>query len=361
MPESIAYDSGTLWSLFGLVCLSLLSVIFLFPRLITLVLSVFSLTQIKQVYQTVIAPYYSRLGLVCLLIVFDLILQTISSWLWFNYLEILVGMVLIILISWLGLNIFNDIFKLYLLNSIVESRGKFNSELLIVSKSLVNIAIVVVVILIFAQVHHVNLIGLFASLGISGLAIAFAAQKTLEQILGGIVLYLDRPFFVNDYIGLPDGTFGKVESIGLRSTRIRTSGKGTLVIVPNSSLTQINIENYTGAKKIISLINIIFDRIIPEVERAFITQIVIDSTNNIFGIDSRNTEVSFKEIVNDKQIKVTKIQINFIILGSGKVSLELRQQLLDLAKQKLDRELKQYGIPFILEDKIINIDSPITI
>lgn len=358
---SEAIDTGSFWGLFGLVAFSLLSALFLFPRLITLVLTLFSLTKIKEAYQTIVRPYYSRLGLICILIVLDLALLTVANIIWFKYLEIIVGVVLVILISWLGCNIFQDIFETYLLDSIVQSRGRFNSELLIVSKSLVNIAIVFVVIFIFAQAHRVNLVGLFASLGISGLAIAFAAQKTLEQILGGIVLYLDRPFFVDDYIGLPDGTFGKVESIGLRSTRIRTSGKGTVVIVPNSSLTQINIENYTGAKKIISLINIIFEQVIPESEKAFIRQIIINSTDNIYGIDFRNTEVIFKETTNDIKDKVTKVQINFIILGSGKVSLELRQQLLDIAKQKLSKELKKYGIGFVLEDQTINIDSPITI
>lgn len=74
-------------------------------------------------------------------------------------------------------------------------------------------------------------------------------KKTLEQLLGGVVIYLDRPFVLDDYIGLPDGTFGRVESIGLRSTKIRVSGKGTLMVIPNSSLTQTNIENFTGAKK----------------------------------------------------------------------------------------------------------------
>ena len=320
MPEAI--DRETLWSLFGIVIFALLSAIFLFPRLVALVLSLLSLTNFQEAYQVIVRPYYSRLGLICILIVLDLTLLTISQLVWFKSLEIIVGLILVILISWLGSNLFKDIFNTYLLDSIVQSRGRFNSELLIVSKSLVNIAIVFVVIFIFAQVHQVNLVGLFASLGISGLAIAFAAQKTLEQILGGVVLYLDRPFFVDDYIGLPDGTFGKVESIGLRSTRIRTSGKGTVVIVPNSSLTQVNIENYTGAKKIISLINIVFEQTIPESETAFIRQIIINSTNNIYGIDFRNTEVIFKEITNEQNNKVTKVQINFIILGSGKVSLE---------------------------------------
>lgn len=356
-----AIDTESLWELFGLVVMALLSAIFLFSRLITLVLTRLSLSQIKKVYQTIVRPYYSCLGLICISIILDLSLLNISQSIWFRCLEIVVSILLAILIIWLGCNIFKDIFDTYLLDTIVQSRGRFNSELLIVSKSLVNIAIAFVVIFIFAQVHHVNLVGLFASLGISGLAIAFAAQKTLEQILGGVVLYLDRPFFVDDYIGLPDGTFGKVESIGLRSTRIRTSGKGTVVIVPNSSLTQVNIENYTGAKKIISLINILFEQVIPESEKAFIRQIIINSTNNIYGIDFRNTEVVFQEITKERQNKATKVQINFIILGSGKVSLELRQQLLDLAKQKLNKELEKYGIGFILEDKTINIDSPITI
>ncbi len=55
-------------------------------------------------------------------------------------------------------------------------------------------------VLIFAEIHQINLIGLFASLGIGGLAIAFAAQKTLEQLLGTVVLYLDRPYLPGEYI-----------------------------------------------------------------------------------------------------------------------------------------------------------------
>ena len=214
---------------------------------------------------------------------------------------------------------------------------------------------------IFAQTHQLNLVGLLASLGIGGLAIAFAAQKTLEQLLGGIVIYLDRPFVVDDYIGLPDGTFGKVESIGLRSTRIRTSGKGTVIIAPNSSLTEVNIENYTRAKKVISLIYITFTQAIPESEQAFIRQIIFESIQDLFGLDIRNTEVKFIEFSQGEKSNNTQVQINLFILGSGKLSMELRQQLLEIAKQNLSKELKKYGVAFELEAKTINIDSPITI
>ncbi len=136
---------------------------------------------------------------------------------------------------------FKQFFDFYLLEAAIKSGRKVSSELLLLTKLLANVVIVVIATVIFAETHHINILGLVASLGIGGLAIAFAAQKTLEQVLGGVVIYLDRPFTIDDYIGLPDGTFGRVESIGLRSTKIRTSGKGTLMIVPNSSLTELNI------------------------------------------------------------------------------------------------------------------------
>ena len=361
MPQTITIERGTLWTIVGLTSVFLVVSFWVLPRLIGWGITAFSSPQIKEVYQTIIPPYYSQLGLASLLIIGDLILLSIAQSIWLKFIELPIGITLVILLSWLGYKIFQQIFNTYLLDAAVKNRGRFDSELLIISKFLVNTAITLVIVLIFAQTHNFNLVGLFASLGIGGLAIAFSAQKTLEQLLGGIVIYLDRPFVVDDYIGLPDGTFGKVESIGLRSTRIRTSGKGTVIIAPNSSLTQVNIENYTRAKKVISLIYITFYQAIPESEQAFIRQIIFESTKDIFGVDIRNTEVKFIELGQGNKSKNTQVQISFFILGSGKLSMDLRQQLLDIAKQNLSKELKKYGVGFELEEKTINIDSPITI
>ncbi len=249
----------------------------------------------------------------------------------------------------------------YLLNAAFKSGQKISSEFLILFKWVANLIIILLAILIYAQTHQINVLGLLTSLGIGGLAVAFAAQKTLEQILGGIVIYLDRPFVIDDYIGLPDGTFGRVESIGLRSTRIRTSGKGTVMIVPNSSLTQVNIENFTGAKKVMSILYLTFYREVSNEERALIRRVIIESTNDIFGIDSRNTEVTFKNIKNGTDSNKTQAQIAFFILGSGDVSMELRRQFLDLATQSITQSLKEYGIAFDIEEPTIYVDSPITI
>ncbi len=87
-----------------------------------------------------------------------------------------------------------------------------------------------------------------AGLGVAGLAVSFALQKSLEDIFAGISLTLDRNFKIGDVIKLPDGTAGKILDIGLRSTKL-LNWDNEMVIIPNSSLAQatfINFEQPTG-------------------------------------------------------------------------------------------------------------------
>lgn len=85
---------------------------------------------------------------------------------------------------------------------------------------------------------------LLAGLGIGGLAVALAAQDTLANILGTVVVLSDKPFRVGDWV-LVDGQEGVVETVGFRSTRIRTFSK-SLIIVPNKLLTEQRIENWSA-------------------------------------------------------------------------------------------------------------------
>lgn len=312
------------------------------------------------IYHRLIAPDLLLVFLILLVGISDLALiyLPLNYWWWLG--ETALGLLLGIFLILFGTRFFARLFDRYLLDTAIQSRQKVNSELLNVTKAIANGLLIVIVVIIFAQVHRFNIVGLLASLGVGGLAIAFAAQKTLEQILGGIVIYLDRPFVVDDYIALPDGIFGRVESIGMRSTKIRTSGKGTLVIVPNSALASINIENYTSAKKVISLVYLTFNRVIEDTEKAFVRQIILESTNDILGIDPRSTEVRFQQI--DRQNhNITQAQINFFILGSGDVSMDLRKQVLEIANQNINRQLTEFGVEFSIEERSLNVDSPITI
>jgi MscS family membrane protein len=82
---------------------------------------------------------------------------------------------------------------------------------------------------------------LVAGLGIGGLALALAGQKTVENLFGAFSIGVDQPFRVGDTIAV-EGVTGQVESIGLRSTRIRTAER-SLVTIPNGKLADMRIES----------------------------------------------------------------------------------------------------------------------
>lgn len=94
-----------------------------------------------------------------------------------------------------------------------------------------------------------NMSTALAGLGIGGLAIGFGAQKTIENLFGGLSVLGDEVFRVGDVCRFGDRT-GVVEDIGLRSTRIRTEER-TLVAIPNGTVATINLENLTRRDKIL--------------------------------------------------------------------------------------------------------------
>ncbi len=94
----------------------------------------------------------------------------------------------------------------------------------------------------------INLTAVLTGLGVGGIAIAFAAQKTLENLFGGIMIASDQPIRVGDYCRAGEYS-GTVENIGLRSTRIRTIDR-TMVSVPNGQLSMMSLENFAMRDKI---------------------------------------------------------------------------------------------------------------
>src|SRR5215469_4879165 len=94
-----------------------------------------------------------------------------------------------------------------------------------------------------------NMSTALAGLGIGGLAIGFGAQKTIENLFGGVSVLGDEVFRVGDVCRFGDRT-GVVEDIGLRSTRIRTDER-TLLAIPNGTVATINLENLSRREKIL--------------------------------------------------------------------------------------------------------------
>lgn len=107
--------------------------------------------------------------------------------------------------------------------------------------------IVVLALSVILQEWEYDINGFIAGLGLSGLAIALAAQQTLSNLFGGVVIITDKPFSIGDWILTPS-VEGTVEDINFRSTKVRTFAQA-LVTVPNSTLANEPITNWTRMGK----------------------------------------------------------------------------------------------------------------
>ncbi|MBD1881130.1 mechanosensitive ion channel domain-containing protein [Coleofasciculus sp. FACHB-T130] len=334
------------------------------PGISKLIVRRFASEKVTSIYEDLIEPIKHLFRVAGTFILISLSLTWIEDYQsLYKLIKPFVDLAVIISVAWLISRLFRQFIRIYG----IDILGKFSrdfDELILVIETLVNVAIGFIAILAFAQSQQFNLVGLMASLGIGGLAVAFAAQKTLEQLLGTIVLYLDRPFVPGDYIRLPSignvpgGLFGRVESIGLRSTKIRTAAKSTLYIVPNSTLANLEIENVTMGKKVMVLLYLDFFQLLEDREQALVQQVINQSTDSVFGIDPGSTNIT---LMNNAEKQTTRARVTFFILGSSENSIQLRKHLLELANEKISKHLLEYGIEFKMQEPTIYVESPVTI
>ena len=148
--------------------------------------------------------------------------------------------------TWLCVRLIDIVSKLKQSRLTVTSSSKVS--LLQLVEKLSKILVVIIGGLVVLYITGINIAAALTGLGIGGIAIAFAAQKTLENLFGGIMIISDQPVRVGDFCRAGDH-LGTVESIGLRSTRIRTL-KRTVVSVPNGQLAAMSLENFAMRDKI---------------------------------------------------------------------------------------------------------------
>ena len=115
------------------------------------------------------------------------------------------------------------------------------------------VAMWAIVILTAANELGINVTGIVAALGIFGLAVAFAAQDTMENVIAGIFIIIDRPFREGERILLPKklggiySSWGDVVEIGLRTTHVRSTD-GVLLTIPNKLLTKDAVANFSHSE-----------------------------------------------------------------------------------------------------------------
>lgn len=144
-------------------------------------------------------------------------------------------------IAWL-LYCMAEVIDCWIMGAVSKTESKLDDMLAPMIRKSLRISIIILAAVQIAQVlSDKPITSLLAGLGVGGLAVALAAQDTIKNLFGSMVIFADKPFEVGDRI-VVDGFDGPVEEVGFRSTRIRTL-EGHLITVPNAELANKNIQN----------------------------------------------------------------------------------------------------------------------
>jgi MscS family membrane protein len=173
------------------------------------------------------------------------------------------GLILVVAgaLTYLTIKVLNLLLDIWKRRSVPEGDRKFDEQLFSVIRKSVNIFVIVVATLVTAQNMGINITAAITSLSIGGLAVGLAAQDTLANLFGAVAVFMDKPFRVGDQIKL-DGAEGTVESVGLRSTRVRNP-EGHLQAVPNKTMGNAIITNITQRGSIRTVLNFAFPQTLP--------------------------------------------------------------------------------------------------
>ncbi len=156
---------------------------------------------------------------------------------------LLVAVRLFLMISmvWAAFRV-TDLISDWLSLQAAKTETKYDDLLVPMIKRTVKIFLTAIGLIYIANAFQIEILPLLTGLGIGGLAFAFAAKDTIENLFGSIAVILDRPFEIGDWVVVND-TEGTVEDLGFRSTRIRTF-YNSLVTVPNATLVRATVDNY---------------------------------------------------------------------------------------------------------------------
>lgn len=218
-----------------------------------------------------------------------------------------------------------------------------------IKKSLITIFVVFGVLMVVQSLGY-DVKALLAGLGIGGLAFALAAQDTLANVFGSIVVAIDQPFRIGDFVQI-GANAGAVEDIGLRSTKLRRADKA-LIVVPNKTVAAeavLNLSRFTG-RRAEQLLSLTYDSkpeqiegLVAEVRRILLAEAEIDPTSVlVFFRDFSASSLDVWVAYNSKSPDFVK-------------HMELRQRL----NLTFMRAVAARGLSFAFPTQTVQFDGPI--
>lgn len=181
--------------------------------------------------------------------------------------------------------------------------GKINTFMTSVTSTIVKIIVYIIASYLSLKEFGYDIGGIMAGLGLTGAVVALAAQDIVKQIFSGIMIFIDKPFEIGDWIEIGN-IEGTVEDIWIKSTKIRTI-EDAIVTVPNNSMTEANVINWGKIGKRVYRANL---KLSLETEERTVEKVL----NRIRFILKYNEDI-IKKSMNIQFNKIEKESLNIYI------------------------------------------------
>ena len=183
-----------------------------------------------------------------------------------------------------------------------------------------------------------NVAAALAGLGVAGIALGFAAQDSVANVISGVMIFWDKPFQVGDWIET-EGEYGKVTEITLRSTRIRTM-RNTFVVIPNKRVIDVTLENYSkhGAMRIDVPVGIAYKENVFEARK-----VLLDAVGRIDGLSADHASDVVVLALGDSSVNLAVR----VWIDSGEHNRTIFSRVLEASKTALDEAGIQIPFPHL--------------
>ncbi len=238
-------------------------------------------------------------------------------------------------VTWLLTRIVRALIEYYLKQYYEKENTRADEQMMLTAKRVSIFFIWAVGIIVGLNNAGFDVGALIAGLGIGGLAVALAAQDTVKNVIGGLILFMDKPFRMGDVVKVKD-IEGTVVYTGIRSTRIRT-GAGRLVTIPNGQFSDSAIENITvePSKRVVTYLQLVYETPSEKIEEAILI---------LKSIVEQNPDVNhYDAIIFLERFSASSVDINFTYFIKKQSDIHSTQT--DINKEVL-RKFKAAGIQF---------------
>jgi MscS family membrane protein len=195
-------------------------------------------------------------------------------------------------ITWLLARLVDAVIREYVVPLTQKTEGDFDDQIVPIIRKAIRAAIWILGIIIALNNAGYNVGALLAGLGIGGLALAMAAKDTVANIFGGITIFTDKPFTINDRVKI-NGFDGTITEIGIRSTRLKTL-ENRIVTIPNSKFTDGMVENVSSEphRKVVLKLGLTYDTTADKIQNGMkALKEIVDINDQL----EENAVISFTE------------------------------------------------------------------